>query len=80
MVDTTKIYKMNVIALHDVRCEGMTIYGKEDATILYSGTDNDGHERGVGFIVHNNIYRNVKSLKPLTTAFAIYTLMEGCSM
>jgi len=39
----------------------MAIYGKGIQRILYSGTDNDKHERGVGFVVHDDIYRNVNN-------------------
>jgi len=51
---------MDVIALQEVRWPGNFSIRKGDSTILYSGTDNDRHERDVGFVVHDDIYRNVK--------------------
>lgn len=56
---------MNVIALQEVRWPGNNNIRKGDTIILYSGTDNDRHEIGISFIVHNDIYKNIKKFKTI---------------
>ena len=44
-------YKMDAVALQEIRCKGKGVIRKSKFTIYYSGNEDRQGNRGVGFIV-----------------------------
>lgn len=72
--DTVKSYKIQLLALQEVRWpnkEGLT---KGNITLFYSGTDNGARENGVGIIIHDYLLQHVKVFEPVNDRIYYITL------
>jgi len=53
-------YKLHIVALQEIRWLGNGNVQAENATVFYSGTNSNRHEKGVGFVVNNTILPCIK--------------------
>jgi exonuclease III len=58
-------YKMDVVALQEIRWKGKGSITKVEFTLHYSGNDRQGN-RGVGFIVSKRVTRSVLGFSPIS--------------
>ncbi|KAL4127579.1 hypothetical protein QTP88_011746 [Uroleucon formosanum] len=66
IIQITSNYRTEITALQEIRWPGNGILESGNSTILYSGTKNQKHENGVGFIVKNSMVNSVKKFEPIS--------------
>ena len=65
IADEAERYKMEVVALQEIRWKGKGIIRKSKFNIYYSGNEDRKGNRGVGFIVSKEINRSVLGFSPI---------------
>lgn len=60
ILDTARSYKIQLLALQEVRWTNKGSVTKENITLFYSKTDNGARENGMGIIVHDCLLSHVK--------------------
>jgi len=65
IADETERYKMDVVALQEIRWKGKGLIRKSKFNIYYSGNEDRQGNRGVGFIVTKKINRSVLGFSPI---------------
>ncbi|XP_008179495.1 uncharacterized protein LOC103307682 [Acyrthosiphon pisum] len=76
VLDTVRSYKIQLLALQEVRWPNKGSVTKENMTLFYSGTDNGAQENGVGIIVHDCLLPHVKIFEPVNDRIC-YILLKG---
>lgn len=56
-------YKLHIVALQEIRWLGNGNVQAENATVFYSGTNSNRHEKGVGIVVNNTILPCIKKFE-----------------
>lgn len=66
IIRMTNKYKTEITALQEIRWPGNGNLKSENSTLFYSGTNNQRHENGVGFIVKDTMINLVKKFEPIS--------------
>ena len=64
LIDTTKNYNIDILAIQEIRWTGNGILEKKDCTVYYSCHKNL-HQFGTGFLIHRNIKHLVIDFQPV---------------
>jgi len=62
-------YKLHIVALQEIRWLGNGNVQAKNATVFYSGTKSNRHEKGIGFVVNNTFCSVLKNLKLLMNVY-----------
>ncbi|XP_008179458.1 craniofacial development protein 2-like [Acyrthosiphon pisum] len=76
VLDTVRSYKIQLLALQEVRWPNKGSVTKENMTLFYSETDNGARENGVVFIVHDCLLPHVKIFEPVNDRIC-YIILKG---
>lgn len=76
MLDTVKLFKIQLLTLQEFRWPNNGNITKENMSLLYSGTNNEIRKNGVGIIVHKCLLPQVKSFKPVNDK-TCYVILKG---
>jgi hypothetical protein len=71
LIDEVTRYNLPIVALQDMRWPGKVNIKSENYTIFYSGTENDNHENGVGFLINDSILSNMKKFTAINERLCI---------
>lgn len=63
VIDTFNLYKIQILALQEMRWPNKGNLTKENMTLFYSGTNNGVRENDVGIIVHERLLPYVKVIE-----------------
>jgi len=65
VIDANNSYKLDILALQEVRWPDSGNIKSGSTTFFYSGTNNGRCENGVGFMINEKILHNTKSFTPV---------------
>jgi len=65
VIDANNSYKLDILALQEVRWPDSGNIKSGSTTLFYSGTNNGRCENGVGFMINEKILHNTKSFTPV---------------
>lgn len=60
VLEEQKKYKLDILAIQEIRWTGNGNIKKENITLFYSGSENGKHEYGVGFMVQDKVLPCIK--------------------
>lgn len=66
VLEAYNMYKMDILALQEIRWPNNGYLKKENITIFYSGPNNGKHENGLGFMIHDKILPCIKAFSAVT--------------
>lgn len=71
LIDEVTKYNLPIVALQEVRWPGNGNIKSGNYTVFYSGTENNRHENGVGFLINDSILPNVKKFTAINERLCI---------
>lgn len=73
ITDELNTYILPVVALQEVRWSGIGIVKSANSTLFYSGSGCEKHERGVGFLIREQMLPNIKKFPPINDRLCYIT-------
>ncbi|VVC27148.1 Endonuclease/exonuclease/phosphatase,Reverse transcriptase domain [Cinara cedri] len=65
LVDAIDRYKVNIVALQEMRWQGEGCLPTGNMTLFFGGITSNKHENGVGFLVHNSLIPWIKQFRAI---------------